>query len=701
MLYRFGDYQVDVTARQVDRRGAPVALEPRPFDLLVHLIQERRRVVSKEELQERLWPKLPVPGPALGQAVMKLRRAVSDSGGGEIIRMVPRVGYRFVAPLSENVDTPSGANGVADGLTIALLPVQNATGDASLAWLELGLMALAVRNLDGHPAVVPVSIPSMMMVLQGARAVGDTLIDAALRRATGARIVVHSRVVRGRGGVLRLVYKTRGEESFRGAVESERPTDLAARFADALVQALHPSSTQPQHGVTHDLLSDEAFARGVQALTAHRWAKAANLLQLALDLEPDRTDAQLELLRALGNLADKSLLPIAHRLLAHAEHEQDAMLAARVHQALGRFHLNLSELTQADHHLALSLEYAAGQGGADWTARTLMLQATAAANRLDHLAARQIVGRMYEQCNRSGDRVLPVAGLGIEANATAASGNLQQAATLSLETVRRAREVGAHSYLIGACDDAAWHLAKLGRLVEAAAQAEESVAAALSYEILADAWRSMPALCWIYRLACLPEAARRAIERMSDPVDVTCPEHVWRARALLAVAEGRHAEAADDLARAVGVHRAQQHVYDEAQTLPWLVDALVRSGRLEEAEAELQAMTAPRLAGSADLKAQTLHGRASLAHARGGVEEAMTYLEQLVDTDAAAPLWRAWARIDLAWLEVEGGEIDAASRTLARVPQPLTDHPLVHAVRTRIRTPGAPCTPMQCLLTRR
>ena len=700
MLYRFGDYRVDVAARRVDRCGEPIALEPRPFDLLVHLIRQRRRVVPQEELHEQLWHKVPASDAALARAVMKLRRAIVAPDGTEIICTVLRAGYRFVAPLSEDIDAPTGRNAAASGETIALLPVENATADASLAWLELGLMALAVRELEDHRVVVPAAIPSVMAALQGARAAGDTSIDAAVRRATGAGIVVHSRVVRGRGGELRLVYAARGSVSFRGAVASDRPTDLAGRFADALAQALYPSGAQPQPREWHDPLADECFARGVQALTAHNWAKAVNLLQLALDLEPDRIDAQLALLRALGNIGDTGMLPLAQRLLAHAGRAQDTMLAARVHQALGLLYLHRSDLSQADHHLGLALECAAGQGGAHWTAGTLLLQAGAAADRLDYAGARQIIRRMYEQCELSGDRLLPVAGLGIEANATASGGDLAQAVVLSLEAARQAREFRLNGYLVASCDNTALYLAKLGRLGEAAVHAEESVAAAHSVEGWANAWRSMPTLCWIYRLACAPEAARRALERLPDPVDVPCPEYVWRARALLATAEGRHAEAADELVRAVRRHRELENGYSEEQTLPGLIDALVLCGRLDEAEIELQAARAPHLAGSADLKFQMLHGRAVLAHARGHSGEAMACLAQLADS-AAAPLWRAWACLDLAWLEAEAGRIDLASRTLARVPQVLADHPLVQAVQARLRAPSAQCVPTQYLPTRR
>jgi tetratricopeptide (TPR) repeat protein len=452
--------------------------------------------------------------------------------------------------------------------------------------------------------------------------------------------------------------------------------------------------------VRHDPLADESFARGVAALTAHNWAKAANLLHLALDLEPDRLDAQLGLLRALGNIGDTGLLPLAHRLLAQAGREPDTMLAARVHQALGLFHLNNSDLAQADHHLGLALECAAGQGGAGWTAGMLLLQAGTAADRLDYERAHQIIGHMYEQCERSGDRLLPVAGLVIEANAAASGGNLEQAVVLSREAARRARAFRLNSYVVAANDNTALYLAKLGRLAEAAVHAEESVTAALSVENWAHAWRSMPTLCWIYRLAGAPEAARRALDRMPDPLDLPGPAHVWRSRALVAAAEGRHTEAADELVRAVRTHRELENSYDEEQTLPWLVDALVLSRRLDEAEAELEAATAPHLSGSDELKVRMLHGRALLAHARGDVEEAMVCLAQVADA-VAAPLWRAWASIDLAWLQAQAGQIDAATRLLDRVPLPLADHPLVRTVRACLGTQAVQCVPMQSLPTRR
>jgi hypothetical protein len=456
-------------------------------------------------------------------------------------------------------------------LTVALLPVENATGDASLAWLELGLMALAVRQLEGHGVVMPVAIPSLMSALQASRSAAGLPEDAALRRATGARVVVRSRVVRdapaGCGSCT-------GAASCRcGAVAAERPTELAAGLADAVVQALHPGRATPAPRVPHDPLADEAFARGVQALTAHRWGQAANLLQLALELEPDRSDAQLELLRALGNLGDDGMVPLATRLLDRAGRECDAMLAARVHQALGRLHLNRGELAQGDHHLGLSLQRAGGQGGADWTARTLMLQASVANIRLEPARAVQLVERMYEQCDRSGDRLLPVAGLNIEAVATATCGDFERASCCRSRRLARPRPEGEQlpdqrltTPRSTSPGSAGWR--KPPRM-------PRRRGAALSFDSLGDAWSSMPTLCTVYRLAAAPQAMRQAIERMPDLIP--CAENAWRAQVYWRPPRpvrrcGRASSAA--LRR----HREAGHCYDEEQTPPLLIDALVLSG---------------------------------------------------------------------------------------------------------------------------
>lgn len=98
--------------RELRVDGAPRALQPRPFDLLVYLIEHSDRVVTRAELLAKVWNDAPVQACSLPAAIMRLRRALGDERQ-EIIRTYQRVGYRLVAPL-EFGPSPAARHGVDD-----------------------------------------------------------------------------------------------------------------------------------------------------------------------------------------------------------------------------------------------------------------------------------------------------------------------------------------------------------------------------------------------------------------------------------------------------------------------------------------------------------------------------------------------------------------------------------------------------------
>ena len=108
MIYLFEGYELDVDLHELRADGAVCTVEPQVFDLLLYLVENRDRMVTKDELHEAIWAGRIVSEANLSNRIGLARQAVGDDGKVQaIIRTLPRRGFRFVADLSE--DIPAGA----------------------------------------------------------------------------------------------------------------------------------------------------------------------------------------------------------------------------------------------------------------------------------------------------------------------------------------------------------------------------------------------------------------------------------------------------------------------------------------------------------------------------------------------------------------------------------------------------------------
>lgn len=104
MTYRFGEFELNLALAELHAAGEVVEVQKRVFDLLVFLLQNRDRTVSKDELQDAVWPGTVISETALTRAVMKARRAVGDDATQQkFIKTLHGQGYRFVASVEERV----------------------------------------------------------------------------------------------------------------------------------------------------------------------------------------------------------------------------------------------------------------------------------------------------------------------------------------------------------------------------------------------------------------------------------------------------------------------------------------------------------------------------------------------------------------------------------------------------------------------
>jgi predicted ATPase/DNA-binding winged helix-turn-helix (wHTH) protein len=103
MRYHFGPFTLDVGARELLADSEPVALEPRTFAVLAHLVGNRHRVVPKAELLDEVWGDRFVSESALTTQIKHVRTAIGDSGQTQaLIKTVHRVGYRFVGQVTDD-----------------------------------------------------------------------------------------------------------------------------------------------------------------------------------------------------------------------------------------------------------------------------------------------------------------------------------------------------------------------------------------------------------------------------------------------------------------------------------------------------------------------------------------------------------------------------------------------------------------------
>ncbi|MGA9811985.1 MAG: winged helix-turn-helix domain-containing protein [Terriglobales bacterium] len=134
-LVRFETFEVDVRARELRKAGVRLKLPGQPFQVLAILLEHPGEVVTREELQKRLWPDTFVDvDHNLNTAINKIREALGDSAESpRFVETLPRHGYRFVAPVE----------GSKDFVTPGVSPLQ----ESRMPWFRRAAILLAVLLL--------------------------------------------------------------------------------------------------------------------------------------------------------------------------------------------------------------------------------------------------------------------------------------------------------------------------------------------------------------------------------------------------------------------------------------------------------------------------------------------------------------------------------------------------------------------------
>jgi predicted ATPase len=318
MRFRFADCVLDADRFELWRAGAPVAVQPKVLELLLFLVRNRERAVTKQELLEAVWPDTATGEGSLTRAVSFARSALGErERDGKVIRTVRGRGYRIGVPVSiEAGDAPAAAP---------------ATSDFLCREKEL---ALACRALDEA-----LEGPGRLLLLVGEPGIGKTRLAlelSAIARERGAR-VLWGRCDESEGGraywpwiqVLRAGLAEWGADSLLpeiGEAASAELAELLPELRERLPELPRPARDREQ--------GRARLFDGVHALLRRRSAEAP--LVLVLDDLHCADEPSLRLLRSLSRaLAElRALLVGSYRDVEVSEsHPLAATLAelARAH----------------------------------------------------------------------------------------------------------------------------------------------------------------------------------------------------------------------------------------------------------------------------------------------------------------------------------------------------------------------------------
>ena len=308
--YLFEDCVLDADRRELRRRSALVAVEPQVFDLLVHLVRNRDRVVSKDELLATIWQGRIVSESALFNRINAARSALGDTGEEQrLIKTLPRKGLRFVGDVREDkAATPVGAQthppelpslALPDRPSIAVLPFANMSGDANQDYFADGLTEDLITALARIRWLFVIARNSTFVykdrtvnVSQVSRELGVRYVLEGSVRRSGNRLRISAQLVDALTGAHHWAERYDRQLSDIFAVQDEITRSVAGAIEPHLLAA---EGLRTLSRSADDLGAWELVARAQThfwRLTREDCAVAVEPLQRAVETYPDYAPAR-------------------------------------------------------------------------------------------------------------------------------------------------------------------------------------------------------------------------------------------------------------------------------------------------------------------------------------------------------------------------------------------------------------------------
>jgi TolB-like protein len=311
----FGDCALDLDRRELSRGGRAVPTGPQVFDLLVYLLKNRERVVSRDDLLASVWSGRIVSDSTLASHINAVRKAIGDSGQEQrLLRTVARKGFRFVgdvteAPAQESAAPSHAESGpteeaatreltIPDGPSIAALPFANLSGDPEQDYFADGLVEDIISALSRISWLFVVARNSSFAykrqavdVKQVGRELGVRYVLEGSVRKSANRVRITEQLVDTR---------TRGHlwaDRFEGPLDDIFA--LQDQMTESVVGAISPTLERAEierakHKPTERLDAYDYYLRGMASFhlgTRESTDTALGLFYKALELDPEYASA--------------------------------------------------------------------------------------------------------------------------------------------------------------------------------------------------------------------------------------------------------------------------------------------------------------------------------------------------------------------------------------------------------------------------
>ena len=318
MQFVFAGCVLDGDKREFTRHSEPVAMEPQVFDLLLYLLQNRDRVVSRDDLIASVWNGRIVSESTLSTRITAARKAIGDTGEDQIlIKTYPRKGIRFVGdlqmvgvsrpnergqipavPPSSVQTTPAGPIEWGSRPSVAVLPFNNLSGDAEQDYFSDGITEDIITALSKYRSLAVIARNSSF-AFKGAggdtRSAGltlgaDYLVDGSVRK-TADRVRVTTQLVE--TGTGRQLWAERYDRDLKELfdLQDEITTAIAGRIEPEVGAAermrVERKAVPALHAWDFFRLGTKHFYKSTPADNR----EAQRLLRRAIELDPNLAEA--------------------------------------------------------------------------------------------------------------------------------------------------------------------------------------------------------------------------------------------------------------------------------------------------------------------------------------------------------------------------------------------------------------------------